>query len=116
MKKSLLALVLSLVFLGASVAVFAQGSAVKPSKPAKHADKATISGTIVSIDEAKKDIVVKVAKTGKDKTIAVTEEQLKQIKVGNEVKITLRAGKAETITVAAPAPAPEAPAAPAATK
>jgi aconitase B len=121
MKKVLFALFLSVAFAGVSLVSFAQTAATAP----KHQFKDVAKGTVISIDATKKEIVVKNTKTQKEKTVKVTDEQLKQVKVGSSVKVTLEAGKnvAESITVAPAAVAvpaapamPAAPAAPAASK
>jgi hypothetical protein len=115
MKKVLFALFLSVAFAGVSLVSFAQTAATAP----KHQFKDAVKGKVVAIDEAKKAIVVKSTKTQKERTVTVTDEQLKQLKIGDSVKITLQAGNvAETIIVAPTAVAvpvpPAAPAAPAA--
>jgi len=128
MKKVLFALFLSVAFAGVSLVSFAQTPVTAP----KHQFKDAVKGKIISIDEAKKEIVVKSTKTQKERTVTVTDEQLKQVKVGDSVKVTLQAGKnvAESIVIApaavavpaapvvvpAPPAASAAPAAPAASK
>ena len=121
MKKALFVLFLSIAFAGTSLVSFAQSAAVAP----KHQNKDVAKGVVVSIDTAKKEIVIKNTKTQKERTITVTDEQLAQVKVGSSVKITLETGKnvaasiivAPAAVAASAAPAtPAAPDAPAASK
>ncbi len=51
-----------------------------------------VKGSIASIDAAKNEIVVKDIKTKADKTITVTADQLKDLKVGEEVKVSMKTG------------------------
>jgi hypothetical protein len=49
-----------------------------------------IRGTIVSIDAAKNELVVKVAATGEEKTIVATHKMLSSLKVNDNVKVKLK--------------------------
>ena len=93
MKKAIMVLVVA-AFLTAPVALsFAQtGDAGK--KAVKSAD--VVKGEIVSIDTAKNEIVVKDAAAkdaaSADKTIVVDAKEIGSFKVGDKVKVTLKAG------------------------
>ncbi len=84
----LVALLLICAMSTLSLAQTSQGTGVK---------KATVTteivrGKITLIDTAKNEIVVKVNKTGTEKTIAVDPTVISSLKVDEDVKVTLKAG------------------------
>ena len=99
--KKILALVMALVFALTVTVAFAEQPAAKPAdttkkaelaKPAKEKVK-TITGELTAIDTAGKSITVKSKK--QELTISVTDEQIKDLKVGDKVvvKYTEKDGK-----------------------
>lgn len=104
MMKKILALVVALVFVF-TTGVFAQMPTTKPAEPTKKTEPVkpakkpvekvkTIVGEVTNIDTAAKTITVKSKK--QELTIAVTDEQIKGVKVGDkvEVKYVEKEGKA----------------------
>ena len=95
MKKAILVLTVA-AFLALPVAAsFAQTGAVKTEKKAVAAAD-VVKGEIVSIDTTKNEIVIKDA-ASKDaalveKTIVVDAKEIGSFKVGDKVKVTLKAG------------------------
>lgn len=60
-----------------------------------------VYGTVISVDEAKKEVIIKDASTGKQRTITVRNaDQLAVLKPGREIKAKVRRGTtvAEKIT------------------
>ena len=95
MRKAIMVLVVA-AFLTVPVAMsFAQTGAAKTDKKAVKAAE-VIRGEIVSIDTAKNEIVVKDAAAkdaaSADKTIVVDAKEIGSFKVGDKVKVTLKAG------------------------
>ena len=91
MKKITIILFALLLICGMSALSFAQ----TPEKTAaKKAEVSTeiVRGKIVSIDTGKNEIVVKENKTEKESTIVVSPEVISSLKVGEKVKVTLKAG------------------------
>ena len=99
--KKILALVMALVFALTVTVAFAEQPAAKPAdtpkkaepaKPAKEKVK-VITGELTAIDTAGKSITVKSKK--QELTISVTDEQIKNLKVGDKVvvKYTEKDGK-----------------------
>jgi len=99
--KKILALVMALVFALTVTVAFAEQPAAKPAdttkkaelaKPAKEKVK-VITGELTAIDTAGKSITVKSKK--QELTISVTDEQIKDLKVGDKVvvKYTEKDGK-----------------------
>ena len=99
--KKILALVMALVFALTVTVAFAEQPAAKPAEPAKKAEPAkpakekvkTITGELTAIDTTGKSITVKSKK--QELTISVTDEQIKDLKVGDKVvvKYTEKDGK-----------------------
>ncbi|GAB5047204.1 hypothetical protein [Thermodesulfovibrio sp. TK110] len=107
--KKILAIVMALVFALTVTAAFAQQPAAKPAEPAKKAEPAkpaepakkpakekvkSITGEVTAVDTVGKTITVKSKK--QELTIAVTDEQIKDVKAGDKVvvKYTEKDGKA----------------------
>jgi glucose/arabinose dehydrogenase len=116
--KKILAVVMALVFALTVTAAFAQQPAAKPAEPAKKAEPAKpaepakkdekadkkekvqqITGEVTAIDTVGKTITVKSKK--KELTVAVTDEQIKDVKAGDKVvvKYTEKDGKATAKSV-----------------
>jgi len=106
--KKILAVVMALVFALTVTAAFAQQPAAKPAEPAKKAEPAkpaepakkpakekvkSITGEVTAVDTVGKTITVKSKK--QELTIAVTDEQIKDVKAGDKVvvKYTEKDGK-----------------------
>lgn len=85
--KKLAIIVASIFFLGNFTSlVFAQKT------HAFEAKKEIVRGTIVSIDASKNEAVVKEKKSGSEKIISVSPKELQLLKIGEEVKVTLKSG------------------------
>lgn len=91
MKKITVILVALLLICSMSTLSFAQTSPVKTAKKAKVSTE-IIRGKIVSIDSAKNEIVIKDNKTGLEKSILVNAKEVGSLKVGEELKVTLKSG------------------------
>jgi len=91
--KKILALVMALVFALTVTVAFAEQPAAKPADTAKKAEQAkpakekvkVITGELTAIDTAGKSITVKSKK--QELTISVTDEQIKDLKVGDKVVV-----------------------------
>jgi len=110
--KKILAVVMALVFALTVTAAFAEQPAAKPAEPANKAEPAKkdekaankekvrqITGEVTAIDTVGKTITVKSKK--KELTVAVTDEQIKDVKAGDKVvvKYTEKDGKATAKSV-----------------
>lgn len=116
--KKILAVVMALVFALTVTAAFAQQPAAKPAEPAKKAEPAKpaepakkaekpakkekvkqITGEVTAVDTVGKTITVKSKK--QELTVAVTDEQIKDVKAGDKVvvKYTEKDGKATAKSV-----------------
>ena len=98
MKKAITVTVALLFLLGLSSFTFAQGNKPKVTK-ATQENVEIIRGKIISIDSANKQIVVKDNKTQTDKTFVLSEKAIKVIKVGDEVKVKVKAGTNQVVSV-----------------
>lgn len=99
--KKLLVIIMVLFFaVGMVIPSFAQTAPAKKSQVTIE----VIHGTVVSIDAAKKEIVVKEVKTGQDKTFVVSEKAISLVKTGDKVKLRVKAGSnvAESVKVVNP--------------
>jgi len=98
MKKTGLILVVMVALVCFTALSFAQGQK-KMSIKSKNIKMEVIKGEVVSIDVAKNEIVVKEKKSGVEKTISVDPDKIASLKVGEQVKIKVKAGsnKAESI-------------------
>ena len=90
MKKITVILVVLLLICAMSTLSFAQTPQSTVAKKAA-VNTEIIRGKIISIDTTKNEIVVKENKTGKEKTIAVDPKVISSLKVGENVKVTLKA-------------------------
>lgn len=87
--KKLFVIVMAVLFMAVVVGpTFAQGTKSKTASAATD----IIRGTVVSVDPVKKEIVVKIQKTGEDKSFIISEKAIAALKAGVEVKITVKAG------------------------
>ena len=99
--KKLTVIILSVLFLcSVVIPVFAASAHSKQDSVAMD----VIHGTIVSVDTAKKEVVVKDNKAGQEKTFTVSEKiaaVLTSLKAGEKVKIKTKSGSsvAESIKV-----------------
>jgi len=98
MKKAITVTVALLFLLGLSSFTFAQGNKPKVTK-ATQENVEIIRGKIISIDSANKQIVVKDNKTQTDKTFVLSEKAIKVVKVGDEVKVKVKAGTNQVVSV-----------------
>jgi len=98
MKKAITVTVALLFLLGLSSFTFAQGNKPKVTK-ATPENVEIIRGKIISIDSANKQIVVKDNKTQTDKTFVLSEKAIKVVKVGDEVKVKVKAGTNQVVSV-----------------
>jgi hypothetical protein len=99
--KKIFAVVLALVFVsGVAVPCFAQAVSHKKAEVVLE----VVRGKIVSLDVAKKEVVVKEEKSGLDKTFTVSEKAISALKVGDNVKIKIKPGNtaAESVKVINP--------------
>ncbi|MCX5656642.1 MAG: hypothetical protein NTZ48_00165 [Candidatus Omnitrophica bacterium] len=90
--KKLMVIAVTLV----ALVCFAKLSFAQPAKghvkgvSQKHFE--SIKGKITSIDTAKSEVTLKEAKTGMNKTISVGSGLISGLKVGDEVRISLKSG------------------------
>jgi len=92
MRKGITYVALFVFLAGLAVVGFAKTAKNNPAAVAPKVNLEVVSGPIVSIDVVKKEIVVKDAKTGVEKTITVTKSRLRTLKVGETVEVILKAG------------------------
>jgi len=91
-KKSIVIAVLLIALVGfTTIGLAATAKGAAALKPAKISGE-LIQGKIVSIDKTKNEIVVKDDKTGVERTIAAKSKIIASLKVGEEVKVTLKGG------------------------
>ena len=114
--KKILGIILTVLFVaGICMPSFAAATDSK-KKAAEKYDR--IVAQVVSLDAAAKTIVVKEEKTGASRTVQISDKAAAQLKVGDRIRIKLKAGTNESAGVrvlkaqppadAAPAAAPEA--------
>jgi uncharacterized lipoprotein YajG len=87
--KKILFIIVSMFFLS-NITIPAFAATTHHTKAAAATE--VIYGVVVSMDAAKKEIVVKDEKTGQDKTFVVSHKSLALIKTGEKVKIKAKAG------------------------
>lgn len=98
MKKTIALAVALLYLLGFSSFTFAQGKKHNPTK-ATQKNIEIIMGKVVSVDQAKKEIVVKDNKTQTDRSFAVSEKAIAAVKAGDEVKVKVKIGSANAESI-----------------
>ena len=98
MKKTIAVAVALLLLLGFTSFTFAQEKKHKTTK-ASQENIEIIRGSIISVDQAKKEIVVKDNKTGSDRTFVVSEKAIAVVKVGDEVNVKVKVGSANAESV-----------------
>jgi len=98
MKKTIAVVIALLFLLGFTNFTFAQEKKPKVTKVALE-NVEIIKGKIISIDSANKQIVVRDNKTQTDKTFVVSEKAIKVVKVGDEVKVKVKAGGNQVVSV-----------------
>jgi len=92
MKKTYIILVTLFFICGTSALSFAQTAQAAAAKKAVVSTE-IIKGKIASINAGKNEIVVK------EKTIVVSPEAVSSLKVGDQVKVTLKAGSNVAVSV-----------------
>ena len=97
MKKTIIVAVTLSLLLGLSSFTFAQVNNPKVTKIKPKNEE--IRGEVISIDSANKQIVVRDNKTQTDKTFVVSEKVIKAVKVGDEVKVKVKAGTNQVVSV-----------------
>ncbi len=102
MKRKILILSLLLFLVSLPTLSFAKATK-KAASPAVSNKVEVIKGSIVSIDSAKNELVVKDNKTGTDKTVAVDAKILASLKSGENVKVKFEpaTGKAKSVKILA---------------
>lgn len=100
MKKATAVAVVFLFLLGFANFTFAQEKKHKTAKAAQQSVE-IVRGKVVSVDPANKQIAVTDNKTQANRSFVVSEKAIKAVKVGDEVKIKVKAGStnAESVTV-----------------
>lgn len=100
MKKTIAAAVAVLFLLGFANFTFAQEKKHKTAKAAQQSVE-IVRGKVVSVDPASRQITVIDNKTQANRSFVVSEKAIKAVKVGDEVKIKVKAGStnAESVTV-----------------
>ena len=90
---------LAIVFISGVLVSTLFAQTVQHKKPVVATE--TVNGLVVSIDKAKKEIVVKDEKTGQDKTFVVSEKAVSVVKTGEKVKVRVKLGSniAESVKV-----------------
>ncbi len=100
MRKTIAMVVALLFLLGFTSFTFAQEKKPKATK-ATQENVEIIKGKVVSVDQVKREIVVKDNKTQADRSFAVSEKAIKVVKVGDEVKVKVKIGgtQAESVKI-----------------
>ena len=97
--KKLIIILLALLFMcGMNISSFAQTSQVASTKKTA-VNTEVISGKVTSINAAKNEITVQENKTAIEKTITTTPKVISALKVGEEVKVTLKKGGDVAVSV-----------------
>lgn len=97
MKKIPVILAVALCLSGMTIPVFAATAPHKKADAVIH----VVHGTVVSVDTAKNEIMVKDAKTGQERTFAVSAKASAVLKAGEKVKVKVKEGSnmAENVKV-----------------
>ena len=98
MKKTIAVMVALLFLLGFASFTFAQEKKPKATK-ATQENVEIIRGTILSVNQATKEIVVKDNKTQADRTFVVSEKAIAVVKAGDEVKVKVKVGSTQAESV-----------------
>lgn len=91
MRKAIAVVIALLFLLGSTSFTFAQEKRHKITK-ATQENIEIIRGKIVSVDQTKKEIVVKDNKTGVERSFVVSEKAIAVVKAGDEVKVKVKVG------------------------
>jgi hypothetical protein len=91
MRKSISILTVLLLICGITVLSFAQTTSTTSTKKSEVSTE-VVRGKITAIDLTKNEIVIKVNKTGLDKTIVVDSTVISTLKADDSVRVTLKAG------------------------
>jgi hypothetical protein len=89
--RKLTVILIALVFLGTLGSLSFAATAASPAAEKAQANPDVIRGKIFSMDSGKNEIVVK-TRAGAEKTIVVDPKMMSELKVGESVKVTLKAG------------------------
>jgi hypothetical protein len=98
MRKTIAVVIALLFLLGFTSFTFAQEKKHKITKTTQE-NVEIIRGKVISVDSANKQLVVRDNKTQTDKTFAVSEKAIKAVKVGDEVKVKVKAGTNQVVSV-----------------
>ena len=98
MKKTIAVAVALLFLLGFTSFTFAQDKKHKGARAAPE-NVETIRGKVVSVDQINKQIVVKDNKTQTDMTFTVSDKVIAAVKVGDKVKVKVKAGSSNAESV-----------------
>jgi len=98
MKKIIAVVIAFFLLLGFTNFTFAQQKKHKTTEAAQE-NVEIIRGKVISVDSANKQIVVKDNKTQTDKTFVVSEKAIKKVNVGDEVKVKVKAGTNQAVSV-----------------
>lgn len=90
MKKIAVVLLVLFIFCGIETVGFTAMESGKAA--AKNAAAEVVKGTVTSIDKATDVVVIKDIKTGVEKIITATANNIASLKIGEEVKVILKAG------------------------
>jgi len=98
MKKAVIVLFVLFLICGMSILSFAQTAQVKSTKKVEVATE-VIKGKIISINTANNEITLQESKTAVEKTIALNSKAISALKMGDEVKVTLKKGSNSAVSV-----------------
>ena len=92
MKKAFIMTAVYVCCMGVAALSFAQTAKHPVQQKQPQVAIEIIRGTIGLIDAAKKEITLKDTKTGKERTFTVSENELSFLKIGESVKVKVKAG------------------------
>ena len=98
MRKAIAVAVALLFLLGFTSFTFAQEKKPKATKVTQ-GNMEIIRGTILSVNQATKEILVKDNKTQTERTFVVSKKTIAVVKVGDEVKVKVKVGSANAESV-----------------
>ncbi len=98
MKKLIISLFALFLICGMNIKSFAQTSQVTSTKKAA-VNNETFSGKVISINAAKNEVTIVENKTAVEKIIVATSKAVSVLKVGEEVKVTLKKGSNIAVSI-----------------
>lgn len=103
-KLSFLIVVVAIFFISSILVIPVFAQTAQHKKPVVATE--TVSGSVVSVDKARKEIIVKDEKTGQDRTFVVSQKAVSVVKTGEKVKVKVKPGSnlAESVKVLNPEP------------